>query len=183
MLYAALVTTAEELQQIIRLQQQNLIENIDDAEMRSQGFVTLRYDVARLEQMHQLAPAVIIKQDDQVVAYALSMLQECRRLMPDLESMFGLLDLLSWNNKPLKSFRFYVMGQVCISKEYRGQGLFEQLYEYHKKIYQSQFELFVTEVSTRNPRSLRAHEKIGFKVIHTHRDLLDEWSIVAWDWS
>ncbi len=170
MLYPALVTNTEELQQILRIQQQNLIENIDNAEMRSQGFVTLRHDAGKLEQMHRLAPAVIIKRDDVVVAYALSMLQECRRLMPGLESMFGLLDQLSWNNKPLKRSRYYVMGQICIEKQYRGQGLFEQLYQYHKKMYRSRFDLFVTEISTRNHRSLRAHEKAGFKVIHTHRD-------------
>ncbi len=74
------------------------------------------------------------------------------------------------------------MGQICIAKVYRGQGLFEQLYNYHKEIYQPQFDLFVTEISTRNHRSLRAHEKVGFKTIHTHRDNLDEWRVVAWDW-
>ena len=38
--------------------------------------------------MHDLAPAVIIKDNDQVVAYALTMLRECRQLIPDLEPMF-----------------------------------------------------------------------------------------------
>jgi GNAT superfamily N-acetyltransferase len=183
MLYATLAATTEELQQVLQLQQQNFIENIDNAEMRSQGFVTLHHDLATLQQMHELAPAVIIKEDNRVVGYALTMLKECRQLMPDLEPMFALFDELSWNNKPLNSFRFYVMGQICVAKKYRGQGLFEQLYEYHKKVYQSRFDLFVTEISTRNPRSLRAHEKTGFKTIHTHKDLLDEWVIVAWDWS
>ena len=183
MLYTTLVVNSEELQQVLQLQQQNLIGNIDDAEIQSQGFVTLHHDLATLEQMHRLAPSIIIKDDNKVVAYALTMQQECRRLMPDLEPMFALLDQVSWNNKLLTSFRFYVMGQVCIAKDYRGQGLFEQLYKQHKKIYQSQFDLFVTEISTRNYRSLRAHEKMGFKTIYTHKDLLDEWVIVAWDWS
>ena len=183
MLYTTLVVNSEELRQILQLQQQNLIGNIDDAEIQSQGFVTLHHDLATLEQMHQLAPSVIIKDDSKVVAYALTMRQECRRLMPDLEPMFALFDQLSWNNTLLTSLRFYVMGQVCIAKNYRGQGLFEQLYKHHKKIYQSQFDLFVTEISTRNYRSLRAHEKMGFKTIYAHKDLLDEWVIVAWDWS
>ena len=183
MLYATLASTTEELQQILQLQQENLPENIDDTEMQSQGFVTLQHDLSTLQQMHHLSPSVIIKDDKRVVAYALTMLQECRQLIPDLEPMFALFDKLNWENKPLRSFHFYVMGQVCIAKRYRGQGLFEQLYEHHKKMYQSQFELFVTEISTRNLRSLRAHRKIGFKTIHTHRDSLDEWAVVAWDWS
>ena len=182
MLCPTLVSTTEELQQVLQLQKENHIQNIDDAEMQSQGFVTMRHDLATLEQMHQLSASVIIKDDNQVVAYALTMLQECRKLMAGLEPMFSQFDQLSWKNKPLKIFHFYVMGQICIAKQYRGQGLFEQLYKYHKKVYQSQFDLFVTEISTRNHRSLRAHEKIGFKIINTHRDSLDEWAIVAWDW-
>jgi len=183
MLYPALTHSEQELQQILQLQQENHIENIDGSEMQAQGFVTLRHDAATLKQMHELAASVIIKEDDKVVAYALTMLRECRQLIPDLEPMFALFDNLDWNNKPLNSYRFYVMGQVCIAKPYRGKGLFEQLYAHHRKVYQSQFDLLVTEISTRNHRSLRAHEKTGFTTIHTHRDNLDEWRVVGWDWS
>jgi predicted GNAT family N-acyltransferase len=182
MLKPALTNTIEELQQILRLQEENLIQHIDQKEMQSQGFVTLHHDLETLGQMHRLAPSVIIKDGEKVIAYALTMLQESRHLILDLKPMFALLDKLSWKNKPLNSYRFYVLGQVCIAKAYRGQGLFEQLYEHHKKIYQSQFDLFVTEISVRNHRSLRAHEKVGFKTIYTHRDNLDEWVVVAWDW-
>lgn len=182
MLQATITTATEELNQILRLQQENLIQNINEAEMQSQGFVTLQHSLDTLIRMHELGPSVIIKEEEKVVGYALTMLQECRYLIPDLEPMFASLDNLSWENKPLNNYRFYVMGQVCIAKEYRGQGLFEQLYQHHKKIYQSRFDLFVTEISTRNQRSLRAHETLGFKKIHTHREKLDEWIVVAWDW-
>jgi hypothetical protein len=183
MLYPALTQSAEELSQILQLQQENLIENIDGDEMQSQGFVTLRHDFETLKQMHDLAATVIIKDDDKVVAYALTMLKECRQLIPDLEPMFALFDNLSWHNKALNQYHFYVMGQVCIAKAYRGKGLFEQLYAHHKNVYKSRFDLLVTEISTRNHRSLRAHEKVGFATIHTHRDSLDEWKVVGWGWS
>jgi ribosomal protein S18 acetylase RimI-like enzyme len=181
-LHSALTSTTEELQQILKLQEENLIQHIDETEMKSQGFVTLRHDLKILEQMHNLAPTVIIKDDDKVVAYALTMLKECRRLIPALEPMFSLLDELSWNGKPLTDHSFYVMGQVCIAKQYRGQGLFDELYNHHKKMYQSRFELFITEIATRNYRSVRAHERVGFKPIHTHHDNLDEWVVAGWDW-
>ena len=101
--------------------------------MKTQGFVTLRHDLNVLQQMHELAPTVIIKDDDQVVAYALTMLRECRQLIPDLEPMFALLDQLLWNNKPLNDHRFYVMGQVCIARTYRGKGLFDELFSLSQK--------------------------------------------------
>ena len=183
MIQPSLTDTTQDLQQILHLQNENLVQNIDETEIQSQGFVTLHHNLKILEQMHRLAPSVIIKDNDKVVAYALTMLPECRQLMPDLEPMFSLLDKLSWKDKPLTDYSFYVMGQICVAKQYRGQGLFDKLYAHHKKIYQPQFKLFITEIATRNHRSIRAHERVGFKTIHTHRDELDEWVVVAWDWS
>jgi ribosomal protein S18 acetylase RimI-like enzyme len=179
---STLVSTEEELQQILHLQKENHIRHIDKTEMHSQGFVTMRHTLAVLRQMHNLSPSVIIKDNNKVVAYALTMLRDCRQLMPGLEPLFALFDELSWNNKPLNDSRFYIMGQICVAKEYRGQGLFDELYNHHKQVYQPQFDLFLTEISTRNHRSIRAHKRVGFKTIYTHRDNLDEWNVVGWDW-
>ena len=178
-----IVTSINELEQILKLQQENLPANISENEIRTEGFVTLRHDLAILKQMHDLAPSVIIKNDDIVIGYALTMLKECRRLVPDLETMFAQFDEINWKSRALNSYRFYVMGQVCIAKAWRGKELFKQLYLHHKKIYKDQFDLFITEIATRNHRSVRAHEKMGFKTVHTYRDTLDEWIVMAWDWN
>jgi L-amino acid N-acyltransferase YncA len=42
--------------------------------------------------------------------------------------------------------------------------------------------LLVTEVSTKNQRSLKAHEKVGFKNVFTYEDGIDEWNVVIWNW-
>lgn len=183
MIQASLANTIQDLQQILQLQKENHATNISETELQSQGFVTLKHDLKTLEQMHNLSPSVIIKEDHNVVAYALTMLQECRQLIPDLEPMFALLDKLNWKEKPLSDYSFYVMGQVCVAKQYRGRGFFDELYRHHKEIYNQQFDLLITEIATRNHRSIRAHERVGFKTIHIHRDELDEWAVVAWDWS
>lgn len=182
MLTAQLAGATTDLEQILLLQRKNLAGNIDEAEMQSQGFVTLRHDLDILEKMHRLAPSVIIKDNNRVIGYALTMLGECRSLIPDLEPMFALFDQLQWNNQPLNNYRFYVMGQICIDKAYRGQGLFEKLYQHHKETYRQRFDLIITEISARNYRSLRAHERVGFTTIHVHHDKLDEWNVVGWDW-
>jgi len=183
MFIPSLVHSAEELQQILTLQENNLLQQLTPEERASQGFVTLQHDLATLQQMHALSPSVIVKQDANVIAYALTMAEGCRQLIPDLEPMYSLLDTLSWKDQPLSSRRYYVMGQICIDKPYRGQGIFEMLYHYHREVYQPAYDLFITEIATRNHRSLRAHEKVGFKIIHTHRDELDEWAVVLWDWT
>jgi ribosomal protein S18 acetylase RimI-like enzyme len=96
--------------------------------------------------------------------------------------MFTRFDQLIYDNKPLPEYHFYIMGQICIAKEYRGKGLFDMLYEKHKEIFQSKYDFVITEVATRNIRSMRAHIRVGFKIIATYTDELDEWAVVIWDW-
>lgn len=182
MLVVTTVETNEELQEILELQQQNHIQNIDEMEMETQGFVTLKYDISVLQQMHNLAPSVVAKENNRVAGYALVMLKECRDLFPPLESMFSTLDLLTYENKPLNEYRFYIMGQVCIDKKFRRTGLFDQLYQKHKENYAGRFDFVVTEVSTRNHRSLRAHKRVGFEIIDSYNDDMDEWAVVLWNW-
>ena len=180
----AVTTTSgiSDLQQILSLQKKNLVTNISKEEMQSQGFVTVNHSLEMLEMMHKLAPSIIIKDHDKVVAYALTMLCECKNLVPELKSMFFGFDSLDWRGKRLNEYSYYVMGQICIDKSYRGRGLFGLLYHKHKEVYESDFDFIITEVATRNTRSMKAHKRIGFETVHVHKDELDEWEVVVWDW-
>ena len=182
MITATVVTSANELQQIIDLQRKNLKQHISQEEKEQQGFLTMEFSMPMIQQLHDLAPSVIAKDNDKVIAFAIVLLQEGRTAYPDLEPMFLNFENLQWNNKPLKAYSFYVMGQICVDKDYRGKGLFDILYRQHREIYQKQFDFIVTEISTSNYRSLNAHKRVGFKTINTFRDKMDEWDVVVWDW-
>ena len=183
MLYSALVNSEDELLQILQLQQLYLKGYNPSTEEKEQGFVTVHHSFEILEQMHLLSPSVIVKDDDKVVGYALTMVNECRNLIPVLVPMFKMFDKIVYNQKLLIEYNFYVMGQIGIHKDYRGKGLVDMLYQQHKKTYSKQFDFIVTEISTSNGRSMRAHEKSGFKTVHQFTDAEDEWNIVLWDWS
>lgn len=178
-----LVTSPDELQQILDLQKKNLRQNVADDEKRSQGFVTMQFTISMLQAMHNRAPSIIVKDDNKVVGYAIVFMPVDRHLYPSLESMFHILEDVYWQNKPLKEFSYYIIGQICVDKEYRGQGVFELLYEKHRETHRHRFDAVITEISTSNHRSIRAHKRVGFRVIHTYRDDLDEWAIVLWDWN
>ncbi|MEJ0101634.1 MAG: GNAT family N-acetyltransferase [Bacteroidota bacterium] len=182
MIHATTVSTHGELQQILDLQKRNLKQHISENEKDEQGFLTMPFDMPMLETLHAVAPTVIIKDDDNVVAYAIVLLQEGRKAYPDIEPMFVNFENLSWQGKPLYDYKFYAMGQICVDKAYRGKGLFDMLYQKHKEIYQNKFDFIVTEISTSNYRSLNAHKRVGFVIINTFTDPLDEWDVVIWDW-
>ena len=182
MLIAKEVETMRELQQILQLQQLYLAGNNAAQEEKEQGFVTVHHTIEKLERLHQLAPSVIIKDNDEVVAYALVMLNAAAELIPELVSMFTMLQTLSYKNRPLDQYQYYVMGQICIHKSYRGRGIFELLYQKHKELMQPQYDFVVTEIAARNTRSIRAHEKVGFQLLHRFADEREEWNVVLWDW-
>jgi len=91
--------------------------------------------------------------------------------------MFERLDA----NAEVKGRRYYVMGQICVAKAYRGQGVFDRLYAAHREHLRHRFDACVTEISVRNPRSLRAHARVGFEELERYRDAADEWVVVIWD--
>ena len=182
MLKVKTVNTKDELLQIYQLNQENLKSNLSTADQKQEGFVTWLYSIELLEKMHQLAPSIIVKDGNKVVGYALTTLRETSAFHPDLKDMFQNLGRVQYKNRPLFSFHFYCMGQICVAKNYRSKGIVNNLYQKHKDIYSSQFDFILTEISTSNHRSLKAHEKIGFKTIYSHIDEMDEWNVVVWDW-
>lgn len=172
---------AADLDGILALQRDNLPSVLDAAVALRDGFVTVAHTREILEQMHAQAPSVVARSGTEVVGYALTMLRECRALLPILEPMFALLDTLSYRGAPLADARYYVMGQICIADRFRGAGLFQALYSHHESAFAKRFDLVVTEVSCRNGRSLRAHERVGFETLKRFRDATDEWAIIALD--
>lgn len=182
MFYATTVSSEDELRQIHELSRQNLKSSLTAEEKKEEGFVTWLYSYELLYQMHELAPSIIVKFEDAVIGYALVTLREASAFHNDLHIMMENLSSLHYKEKPLMSYSFYLMGQICIHKECRGKGVFEMLYHKHKEIYHKRYDMLVTEISTSNYRSLRAHQKIGFKTIHTYHDAMDEWEVVVWDW-
>jgi hypothetical protein len=163
-----LVEGDKDFEQILELQKSNLVFSRD-------GFVTLRHTPAILRAFHEIMPSIVARHRGNVVGYALSMPRDASALVPELEPMFARLDSLA----TLANQRWYVMGQICIDEAWRGCGLFDRLYEGHRARFAASFDWLVTEIALRNPRSLKAHARVGFVEIDRHIDGADEWSVVG----
>jgi hypothetical protein len=180
---ATVVTNDDELKQIILLSEKNLRTKISKEQEQQQGFVTWNYSFDLLKQMNTQHPHVIVKNGNDVIGYALVALKEAARFHTDLKGMIDQLETITYKNIKLEAYKYYVMGQVCIDDDYRGKGVFQMLYHQHKKLFKNDFDFVVTEISTNNKRSMKAHENTGFKTIYSYYDVLDEWNVVLWDWS
>lgn len=176
-------TTDAHLEQIMALQKANLPKNISIQEAREQGFVTVDHDMETLRDMNTPYHHSTAWAGEELAGYALVMETRFRDRIPVLIPMFELLDGIPWRGKPLEEWRYFVMGQVCVAKPYRGQGIFQGLYLDMRSRLSAHFDLVVTEISSRNPRSIRAHEKVGFENIHEYAGPDGEhWVVVGWGW-
>ncbi len=179
------ITTDKEIQQLLDLQQRNLTKNISEDVANNQGFVTVVHNFDLLSRMNQSVPQIIAKDGDAVIGYALVMPESFRYDIPVLTAMFELMDGLEYKGKLIKDTKYYAMGQVCVAEGYRGMGVFDGLYAKHKENLSDRFELCVTEIAKRNLRSLAAHKRVGFEIIHEYFDVNypELWEVVAWDFS
>ena len=173
------VQSENDLLGILDLQQANLESNISEEELKQEGFVTVQHDFDLLSAMNDPYPHVIAKDEDEVIAYTLVMLPSFGNAIPVLVPMFEQINSIIFEDKKLAEAKYFVMGQVCIAKGYRGRGIFSGLYEKMKVEMGSDFDYVITEIAARNTRSLRAHEKLGFVVLKTYVDTNgEEWLVV-----
>jgi hypothetical protein len=170
-------STLEELKQIRTLQLQNSSQNITSEEKLQEGFVTVQHTVALLEQMNAACAHIVAKKEEKVVGFALVMLSNFRNEIEVLIPMFERIDSLLQPNQS-----YVIMGQVCIDRNYRKQGIFRGLYDFYRTELQQEFDFLITEVAAINLRSMSAHEAVGFKVIDSYKEEGINWNIMLWDW-
>ena len=152
-------------------------------EIKSQGFVTVHHSFEQLCRLNDLEKHIIAKDNDRVVGYILAMTKQSKLELPILVPMFNVFEIILYKHKLIAVYKYLVVGQVCIQKEYRGLGLLEKCYATYKKYYGDKYDFVITEIAATNSRSLNAHKRIGFTEIHAYTAPdKEEWIIVLWDW-
>jgi len=173
----------DHLEGILWLQRRNVEEALSPEEVVRDGFVTVRHDLSVLTAMNADDPHIVAIDGDRVVGYALVMPPRFERSIPILAPMFDQVRTLRRDGRPLDSFRYFVMGQVCVDRDFRGQGVFGGMFTKMRDCYGTRYDFTLTEVARRNGRSIRAHEKVGFALWHRYTDPHgEEWDLIGWDW-
>ena len=183
MLIFVKATSASDLEGILFLQKKNLAQGLSTEEIQSQGFVTVNHSFEQLKGLNDIEQHVVAKDGDKIVGYVLAMTQQSRNDIPILLPMFDAFGKIIFNDKKVNDCHYIVVGQVCVDKAYRGQGIFDKCYLAYQEFYKSKYDFAITEIATTNTRSLQAHKRIGFKEINSYvAPDKTEWIVVLWDW-
>lgn len=170
----------ENLSGILTLQQENRIQNRSLENIQKEGFVTVVHSLQNLKKIcGSYTHSIALDENNKVVGFALIMLKEYRNEIEILKPLFNLIDTLSFDQIRLQNAPYFVMGQVCVAKNVRKQGVFSKLYAHLIERTKTDFDYIITEISSKNPLSLKAHAAVGFKLVHQHKsDLGEEWNVV-----
>ncbi len=177
------VSSIEEIDQIKILQNQNLQTNLEEEEIQKEGFLTAQFSIEFLELMHRDSPSIIAVDKGEVIGYVLVTTKAVLGHHPLIDDLFSNVDKQIYGGKSLEDIPYVLSGQLCVSKSYRGQGLAKQLYTFFKSSYSDNYSYCITDIDLKNPRSLQAHIKTGFKIIDTSTYGGSQWHIVLWDWN
>jgi len=128
--------------------------------------------------MNDKCPHIIAKSGSKVIGYALCMLKDFKESIEVLKPMFQQIDKCLNKNKT-----YLVMGQICVEKAFRKQGIFRGMYTFMKQEMASKYDMIITEVDVKNTRSLNAHYAVGFKLLHSYNSNQQNWALISWDWS
>ncbi|MDA8693371.1 GNAT family N-acetyltransferase, partial [Saprospiraceae bacterium] len=162
----------------VSLQTANTKEMLSPSDIKNKGYVTVHHSLDLLNNMHSQHPHFIIKEQEKVIGYALFMSRELEDVIPILQPMFDRIRLLKYNGAALHSSDYFIMGQVCIDTNYRGQRLASKLYNFMFDYMRSKFEYIITEVSSYNKPSTALHISTGFEIIDTYSTDTDKWNIL-----
>lgn len=135
-----------------------------------------------LSSMNQLTPHTVAMLNDKVIGYALAMDRSFAKAIPLLIPMFKEIDSVLSSAQTKTALNYLVMGQVCIDKAFRSQGLFPLMYEDLRSRFHLHYDALITEVATRNERSINAHLKHGFESISIYSSSNIEWNVLQWLW-
>tara|TARA_R110002020_G_scaffold82758_9_gene205201 strand:+ start:2339 stop:2884 length:546 start_codon:yes stop_codon:yes gene_type:complete len=167
-------STHIELEQILKLQKDNLPVNLSEKIQKKEGFLTVEHNLEILVKLNADFPHTIAKSNNSVVGYALSMDPKFKNEIPILEPLFEKAKAMSYDEK-----RYIVMGQICIAKPFRNQGIFRGLYKKMKEFTSDRYDHIITEVNARNERSLNAHLAVGFEIIKVYNHYEQTWNVIA----
>jgi hypothetical protein len=179
----SIVQTEEELKGILSLLESNLAINVPDEIEDKEGFLTVAYSLDDLKRMHDVQPGIIAKDKEKVIAYVLALDPVIKKDFTILAPLLDLFDKIIYEGKPVSTYNYLIIGQACIEKNYRGKGVFKKIYSAYNARFRDKYDFAISEIATRNKRSMNAHQRIGFIPVHeyTGPDGV-QWTIVILDW-
>ena len=146
----------EDFSAVLKIQSANYIGNLS-VEEREEGFLSAQFTPVQIAELAADLGIVVASDSDSVVGFLCGFRCDFNHRSPVIARMIETFDSAQYEGKPLRSYKIFIYGPVCIDRRHRGRGLLRGLYEALKREVAGQFEVGVAFVARNNPHSLKTH--------------------------
>ena len=155
----------EDIPKISALQTRYHINTISE-EDRPDGFVTTLFTCEQFKEIIEEENGLAIACDgDDVVGYAMAASWEYWSKWPLFQHMIKDLPTTEYLGQVLSVENSYQYGPIAIHTDYRGSLVLPNLYEFSRTQMKDRYPIMITFINQINPRSIRAHAKLGLDII------------------
>ncbi len=155
----------QDVEGILQLQHLYLSVNMDVQE-KKEGFVTTGFTVEQVSGILKNNGLFIAEDKGRIIAYLFGGSWQFFHQWEIFRYMCSRFPSLSFNGQPITLQNSFQYGPVCIHRDYRGQGIINELFALLRLELLSRYPLALTFINEANPRSMRAHiHKLGWTVI------------------
>jgi len=160
------VATLDDIDEVLKLHYRYQVDSIDEKD-KSDGFITTAFSKEHLTGLITKESGLFIARvEGNIVAYAMAASWQFWSAWPMFVHMIKGLPDLEYKGQTLSTENSYQYGPVCVDKCVRGQGVFEQVFQFALKEMSVRYPIMVTFINKINPRSYEAHvRKTGLEVI------------------
>lgn len=149
---------------MVKLQDLNLVSKISD-EQKKDGFLSAAFSAAQFESMDNDGCVIVGLDADEVKAFLCASTPMFNLPFPLPSAMIERFPVIDFKGKKLSQMQTIITGPVCIDESWRGKGVIERLYEALYQELHGEYNAAVVFVSVENPRSIKAHERLGMTVV------------------
>jgi len=160
------IATSADITGVLNLQEQYLYRNMIKKE-RKDGFVTTPFTRRQIEEVLKENGLFVAKnKEGVVVAYIFAASWKYFEQWEIFNYMVSRFPKLSFQGQKITTENTFQYGPVCIAKKYRGQGLFNQLFEVMRLEFVKKYPISITFINQINEISTAAHtRKLGWEII------------------
>lgn len=157
--------TINDIAAISKLQQTYHVDTISE-EDRPNGFVTTLFSKEQFQELIEKENGLAIACDgDKIVGYAMAASWDYWSTWPLFQHMIKDLPHTEYMGQSLSIENSYQYGPIAVHKDYRGSDVFPNLFEFSRTQMKNKYPILITFINKINPRSYKAHKKLGLDII------------------
>lgn len=155
----------EDIPAVKKLQERYHVDTISE-EDRPDGFVTTLFTEDQFQELIEKENGLAIAcNGDEIIGYAMAASWEYWSVWPLFQHMIKDLPDTEYMGEILSVENSYQYGPIAVHTDYRGTDVFPNLFEFSRTQMKERFPILITFINQINPRSARAHEKLGLDLI------------------